>query len=496
MFEQIAMGNEAAILRLIKGGVPVDTLDDSSAADSTLHWACSFGSTNVAAILLSNGCPVNILNADNQSPLHLACKGKHFALIELLLEEGANTSTADKDGKTPSQLLPVGCNPQIEALLQNPPVASRKLYKEFERAQEELAAKRQLELQQKLLKESTAAQERHPLQDQQQHNHHQQPEVPVGTDLFGDGDGVGEYDGAPFDSFARSDSIDLEGTDHTVAHHGGHNNNNNRSHDEDDKELLLIFWPPVKRQQHKKNAAPLVVKNNANLLISVASAEIDVFPLLTWSGLMDVMDAFGFQVQVKRSSLGAKIRMCIDKNICPIGSSYELKVTKDQIYLTAGDGAGLLYGVYTLIQLLKLHSEAQVDAAGVTTLTIPAISMSDRPDVAQRAVLWSYRQQVRTSSIRMHEHIELLSRLRINTLFLVIDPVESNTTATHTSTGSNNNNAALDNHSKTSAQGAGKSDSATTAADVSLHMFWQNSYVGEAQTLSMITPFSTRICNY
>ncbi len=117
--------------------------------------------------------------------------------------------------------------------------------------------------------------------------------------------------------------------------------------------------------------------------------------------------------------------MCIDKYICPEGNSYELKVGTEQIFLTAADSAGLLYGVYTLIQLLKLHSETHIDHAGVLHLRVPAVTISDRPDVAQRAVLWSYRQHARTCSSRMQEQVELLSRLRLNTLFLVIDPVDS-----------------------------------------------------------------------
>ena len=409
MFEQIAMDNASAIVRLIGGGVPVDSVDDSKNADSTLHWASSFGSVLVAVALLSHGCNVNITNAEGQTPLHLACKGKHRSLIDLLLQEGASTAAKDLNGNTPRDLLlltrsssptPVsgGASPvsdpaqivaEIEALLLSPPEPTKKLRGIFEKAQEALAAEKQLLLQQKLLAEAHLAAVANPVLLSEG----------VATAATGNGE------------IALLDSCD----DDWAAEH-------NENEGKNEKDLLLIFWPPVKKQVQKVNATPLILRNNANLLISVASSEIDIFPLLTWSGLMDAMDSLGFQVQVKRSSSGARIRLCIDAHICPVRNSYELKVTKDQIYLTAGDGTGLLYGVYTLIQLLKLHSDVRQDvASGVTSLIIPAIAISDRPDVAQRAVLWSYRQQVRAASTRMQEQIELLSRLRINTLFLVID---------------------------------------------------------------------------
>lgn len=390
MFEQIAMDNENAIVRLIHGGVPVDSVDDSTVADSTLHWAASFGSTKVATVLLTYGCNVDIRNALNQTPLHLACKGKHYDLIKMFLDEGALIDVVDTNGKKPADLLVAGSNPAIAELLQHPAQPSMRLHIAAEKMKEELAAKEQLLHQQRLLQRQRS-----------------NSSVSVGNALDGiDLDDLSE-DGIYFDD----------------------DNNDETEANSDEKELLLIFWPPVKRQKHKKGSRPLVLKNNRNLLISVASAEIDIVPLLTWSGLMDVMDQMGFQVQAKRSSTGAKMRLCIDRNICPVPNSYELKVTSEQIFITAGDSTGLLYGVYTLIQLLKLHSDAKVDPAGVFSLTVPAIEITDRPDVSQRAVLWSYRQQVRTSTTRMQEQIQLLSRLRMNTLFLVIDPVDSRSVA-------------------------------------------------------------------
>ena len=383
MFEQIAMDNGDALFRILLGGVPVDTIDDSASADSTLHWAASFGGMKVATVLLANGCNVDITNGADQTSLHLACKGKHYELIALLLDEGADPTRQDKDGKTPTEFLVTGSNPVIEELLLHPPTPSMKLHNQHEKIKEAVAAKKQLLLQQRLM---------HLQEERTSREGHGEPSADPES-LADSPTSVDE------DADVDVETIDAESS----------------------KELLLIFWPPVKRQQHKRGTPPLVLRNNANLLISVANSEIDMVPLLTWSGLLEAMDVLGFQVQIKRSTSGSKIRVCIDRNICPVANSYELKVGSEQIFITAGDSTGLLYGVYTLIQLLKLHSDAVEDSGGVLNVAIPAISISDRPDVAQRAVLWSYRQQVRTTTARTQEQMEMLSRLHLNTLFLAVD---------------------------------------------------------------------------
>ena len=407
MFEQIAMNNYEAICRLMEGGVPVDTKDDSPVGDSTLHWAASFGSVKVASVLITYGCSVNIKNEIGQTPLHLACKGKHLELITLLLDEGSDLEVTDQEGHKPSELPVGGTTKEIENLLSHPPVPSLKLCSMYEKKKEEKAAREQLLHQQRILQKQLAEAALHTTT----------PDI---------------------DNHDDNNANDDESLPSQEQHGHDHSQQHSTHHEEDihnTEKDLLIFWPPVKRQQHYPNVSPLVLRNNRNLLICVASSDIDMIPLLTWSGLMDVMDGFGFQVQIKRSSTGARVRLCIDRNICPVHNSYELKVNTEQIFLTAGDSAGLLYGVYTLIQLLKLHSNVQVDDhGGVLSLTVPCLAITDRPDVAQRGVLWSYRQQSRSASSRMMEQIELMSRLRFNTLYLVIDPVSEQPVPTITTT--------------------------------------------------------------
>lgn len=382
MFEQIAMGHATSIDLLMKSGIPANLTDDSPLKDSGLHWAASFGSYDVAVALLLNGADVNLKNSSGQTPLHVACKSYKKRVIELFLSEGAQSYAKDNGEKTPLMLLPtsVGEEDEVFKLVSSPPEPTFSLKTQFLAAEKK--KKDEEELQKKI-------------------------ESHVPQEVCDPGDEESE------------DSVG------------------------EDSQVLLVFWPPVK-QQFRNSVKCLEMRSDANLLICVANSEIDVFPLLTRSGLMDVLDLLGFQAQVKRSSLGAKIRVCVDKNICPARHSYELQVRPQQLVLVGSDAAGLLYGLYSLIQLLQLHSEVEMlqnneneddDGKSLPQLTIvrvPTLKLTDRPDVPDRAVLWSFRNKIRTSASRMRDQVELLSRLRFNLILLVVDSDTENNEITNT----------------------------------------------------------------
>lgn len=99
LFEQIAMGNNAVLSRLLDAGIAADLRDSSQIDDSLLHWAASFGNSNAVKILTNKRALVNIANNDGQTPLHIACKNANQEVISALLEVGADPTLADKNGK-------------------------------------------------------------------------------------------------------------------------------------------------------------------------------------------------------------------------------------------------------------------------------------------------------------------------------------------------------------------------------------------------------------
>eukprot|EP01038_Epipyxis_sp_PR26KG_P008804 gene8804-11887_t len=423
LFEQVAMGNASSIPSLVKGGIDVDISDGSKLSESPLHWACSFGSTEVAAILLRLGAQVNKTNNDGQSALHFACKNGNENLIRILLSEGSDILLKSKDELTPKDMIPSHLlTKELDELMTNPPVPLFALRNEF------LESNKKLDEILTLSNDVTAVAANEVLFESNIEKHD-----------------VIQTINSKFNQYIFDDGMnDCNNYDENMANN-------------EDSQPLLIFWPPVKQQKRIIQGNPMVLKSTENVLICMASQNIDIFPLLTWSGLMDTMDSYGFQVQVRRSSVGSKIRLCIDHKLCPIHNSYNLVITSEQISIVASDSNGLIYGVSTFLQLLQLHSTKSTfdhEQEQHTSITIPAITIRDWPDIPTRAVLWSYRMKVRTSSLRMREHIDLFSKLRINTLFLVLDSnilsknetiIELNSQATSFRTDNGNNIVGISN---------------------------------------------------
>lgn len=70
-----------------------------------LHAALSNGqNNNIAKMLIEAGAAVNVLQASNTSPLHLAAQQGNIDMIIILLENGADIAIQNDLGQTPSQI--------------------------------------------------------------------------------------------------------------------------------------------------------------------------------------------------------------------------------------------------------------------------------------------------------------------------------------------------------------------------------------------------------
>jgi hypothetical protein len=367
-FEQIARGNMSGCLALLEGGVPA-TLTMKDTEDSALHWACNFGSYDIARVLLDHGAECNSANSVGQTALHLACKSGDSVLVSMLLSHGADETALDNDGKLPLDLLEHGHNDAIPVLIRNRPSIAKAIPQ----------PKSGLNKAEK--KEKT--------EDELEYFAAEEEEGHGGT-------GMGAPD-AP----------------------------------------MFVLWPPV-QVQRRMVGRNLVLNGESPTFICIPSVDIDMFPLLTWSGLVDILDKAGMSVQVKRSAVDCAFRFSVNPRLCPGRHRYEINITSQSVFVQASDSTGLLYAAQTLTQIISLHAESHV-SGGVSQITLPCVEIIDFPDMPDRGVLWSYRSFLRTASQGMRSAAQQLSRLRLNQLYLIVDSestAHANVAATATAYGS------------------------------------------------------------
>ena len=67
-------------------------------------WLTQCENHEIAELLLAVGADVDSRNHEGMTPLHLAARDGHAHLVQLLIDHGANLSTADGEGCTPYTL--------------------------------------------------------------------------------------------------------------------------------------------------------------------------------------------------------------------------------------------------------------------------------------------------------------------------------------------------------------------------------------------------------
>lgn len=383
--------------------------------DSTLHWACSFNSIEVAKVLLSYGIDVDGVNLEGITPLHIAVKMLNVGMIKLLLSEGASPGILDHSGRAPIEHLPA-VNETIEDLLKFPPTPTLTIRNTFIRRQSELV-------------ETNTG-------DAENEN------TTTSSNLLNHGM-------APDDS---SKSIIKNGADVTASSNRNKSSRNAsklsvrlgevkdvHKEVEDDapkgNELpLLVLWPPAKRQI-QSNSDPFILRSSEVIVIHLSCETADIYPILRQSGLLEVLEHFKMETTVLQPGRGVtngadlvipKIRLCVDSDLCPGRHRFEIEVTSDKVSVLASDPQGGLYGLYALTQLFQLHSELHQRYDGVVEFKTNRIAIVDWPDVMNRAVMWSFRKSAQTGFAVLRDMVDFMSKLRVNVLFLIIDSEDEN----------------------------------------------------------------------
>lgn len=421
LFEKIALGQEAVIANLLDAGIAVDLRDSSSIDDSTLHWACSFGNARVASLLLERGCPVNILNGSRQTPLHLACKNGSREVIELLLSKEANANISDDQGRFAADMVPPKHSELVDIV------------------------------------------KSHIAENRDQHH------VPPLQNLSADGSTTGTELNSHIIGESPIDHGSLRSVLPSPLYTQQRSISNVSSH--------LILWPPPQRQRMLPMSAfeehptddngsvpefGIVFSSIRPVLISCSTEQrcsVDVGCIAEVCGLTQAFRRFGLDCVVLRSPATSDIRFSVNPSLCPGHHRYSINVCPSFISVIGSDKEGLLYGAYTLVQITQLHSEFGVmeneaislDQSGediefdmngfnvgprktpdvIRTLTIPCVSVEDWPDFPSRGITWSLNSTALTNISSLHNIIAMISRLRLNKLFLSVDCLDYSSSLGH-----------------------------------------------------------------
>jgi len=65
-----------------------------------LHVAVFSNNIKIIVFLLENGADCSVKDKNGRTPLHLACRWDYFGIIAFLLEKGADINIKDNYGKT------------------------------------------------------------------------------------------------------------------------------------------------------------------------------------------------------------------------------------------------------------------------------------------------------------------------------------------------------------------------------------------------------------
>lgn len=107
----------AVIRLLLEAGVHPDEHGEDAFFGGPLHYACRWGYTELAELLLSYGASPNKTDVDEWTPLGEAIRAHSVELVRMLLAAGANPRIPDLAGYTPLWWAIKFGNAEIEAML-------------------------------------------------------------------------------------------------------------------------------------------------------------------------------------------------------------------------------------------------------------------------------------------------------------------------------------------------------------------------------------------
>ena len=113
-------GQSEAARLLIENGAAVDAVASNPMKLMPLHSAASARNLEAARLLLEHQAPVNARQHGGWAPIHAAAQNGDRAMVELLLQHGADSRIANDDGKTPASVAKEKGHTDLAAMLDTP----------------------------------------------------------------------------------------------------------------------------------------------------------------------------------------------------------------------------------------------------------------------------------------------------------------------------------------------------------------------------------------
>lgn len=102
--QRAAAGDVATIRDAASAGIDLSRHDGSSAHNTALHWAASFGQAEVVNALLKAGAAPDPVNGKGHTALRDAAAAAHLPIVRALIAAGADPGKVDNEGKTPADV--------------------------------------------------------------------------------------------------------------------------------------------------------------------------------------------------------------------------------------------------------------------------------------------------------------------------------------------------------------------------------------------------------
>ena len=96
-----ACGQLESLRTLLRLGRRESMTKVAGARGTPLHQAVERGDKDIVSLLLSEGCPINVVDNKGRSVLHYAARYGHIHILEMLEEKGLDVNIGDDEGCTP-----------------------------------------------------------------------------------------------------------------------------------------------------------------------------------------------------------------------------------------------------------------------------------------------------------------------------------------------------------------------------------------------------------